>query len=267
MNDELWLRELAQVNGEMEAEERDRLDDRWDRLSRGELSPEEESELRALAGTSEDAREAWEAFRPLGADFQARVVQAIQSEIAAAKPLAKTLPFRPRSSLIVRWSAAAAAVAAAVLILFLRAPAALPALPAYTPELSRGDQVFRGGTGPSTGLSVFSPGSVLTLEASPEQPVTGPVEARAFLARGGEIGAWEPEPPLEIANGAVRLRGTVGSEIRLPPGESRIWIVVSRKGEIPALEELAGELRAGHTRHRDWQAVSADLRMEDRPAP
>jgi len=266
MNDELWLRELAQVNGEMEAEERDRLDDRWDRLSRGELSPEEESELRALAGTSEEAREAWEAFRPLGADFQARVVQSIQSEITAAKPPAKLLPFQRRSSLIARWTAAAA-LAAAALFLFLRSPASLPTLPAYTATLSRGDQTFRGGTGPSTGLSVFSPGSVLTLDASPEQPVTGPVEARAFLARGGEIGPWEPEPPLEIANGVVRLRGTVGREIRLPPGESRIWIVVGRKGEIPSLKELSGELRAGHTRNAHWQAVSAALRVEDRAPP
>lgn len=265
MSDDRWLRELAQVNREMEAEERDRLDDRWDRLSRGELSPEEEAELRALAETSGEAHEAYEAFRPLGADFQARVVQSIQSETKAAPPSAKLLPFR-RRSLIAGWSAAAA-VAAAALFLFLRTPGSLPPLPAYTAGLSRGDQAFRGEPGPSTGLPVFSPGSVLTLDASPEQPVTGAVEARAFLDRGGEIVPWEPEPPLEIANGAVRLRGTLGREIRLPPGESRIWIIAGRKGEIPSPEELAGELRAGRTRHRDWQAVFADLRVEDRPAP
>jgi hypothetical protein len=266
MSDDRWLRELAQVNREMEAEEQDRLDDRWDRLSRGELSPEEESELRALAETSEEAREAWKAFRPLGADFQARVVRSIQSEIEAAKPPAKLLPFRKRPSRIAAWSAAAAAVAA-MLFLLVRGPASYPPLPVYSADLSRGDQEFRGGASPSTGMPVFSPGSVLTLDAVPEQPVSGLVEARAFLARGGEIVPWEPAPPLAVVDGAVRLRGTLGREIQLPLGESRIWIVVARKGEIPLLDELARELRAGRTRRRDWQAVSADLRVEDRASP
>lgn len=273
MNDEDWIRELANVNREQQGEERARLDERWDRLSGGELSPEEEAELRALAETSEEAREAWEAFRPLGADFQAKAVQAIAAELASGAPESeprqrrpRLLPFRGAASKTKAWIGAVAAIAAA-LFLFLRVPASLPQLPLYTAELSRGDQAFRGEPGPATGLPVFSPGSVLTLDAAPRQPVTGAVEARAFLARGGEIVPWEPAPPFKVANGAVRLQGTLGREIRLPPGESRVWIVVGRQGKIPPLEELAGELRAGRTRNAGWQAVHADLRVEDHAPP
>lgn len=261
MSDESWHRELARVNREMEAEERDRLDDRWDRLSRGELSPEEEAGLRALAETSEEARQAWEAFRPLGADFQARVVRSIQGEITAVKPPAKTLPFRKRPSWIAAWSAAAA-VAAAALFLLVRGPASSPPLPVYAAELTGGDQEYRGGTEPAAGVPVFSPGSILRLDAFPEEAVNGPVEARAFAARGAE---WvKLESP--AGDGSKRLEGTIGKDLQLAPGVWRLWIVVGRPGKIPALRELKAELAAGRTRHEDWQAVSGEIRVEERQA-
>ena len=58
-----WIRELANANREKQAEEHSRLDERWDRMSSGDLSPEEEAELLALAESSEEGREAYEAFR------------------------------------------------------------------------------------------------------------------------------------------------------------------------------------------------------------
>jgi hypothetical protein len=112
---------------------------------------------------------------------------------------------------------------------------------------------------------VFSPGSVLTLDASPEQAVTGPLEAQAFAERGAELVPLELRPQVE--NGAVRLRGTVGQEIPLPPGDWRIWVVVGRPGKIPSREDLQAELRAGRIRHDDWQAVSKELRVENQTAP
>lgn len=262
MNDNLW-RELAQVNRDERAEDRNRLDERWDRLSGEELSPEEEAELRALAETSEEDREAYEAFRPLGPEFHASVVQAIREQ-ADAKTSAEErkdnlLPFPRR---LAGWSAAAAAVAAAVLMLFLRLPAA--PLPAYTADLSGGTKVFRGGSEPSSGPRVFPSGSLLTFIAEPQQPFTGPLDAQAFFVRDGELVPLERKPL--IGNGVVRLQGTVGREIQLPFGEQRLWIVVGRKGEIPPLNELTPQILSGRVRHDDWQAVSADLRIEEPPS-
>jgi RNA polymerase sigma-70 factor (ECF subfamily) len=79
MNNDSILSELgALARREREAESP--LDERWDRLAAGTLTAEEDAELRALAASSAEAREAYEAFRPLGADFQARVVRAINAE-------------------------------------------------------------------------------------------------------------------------------------------------------------------------------------------
>lgn len=264
MSDDRWLRDLAQVNREREVEERSHLDERWDRLSAGELTPEEEAELMALAETSEEAREAYEAFRPLGPDFQARVVSAIQAQ----EPKARVLPFRRAVARYGGWMSAAVAAAAA-LFLVVRDPASPPPLPAFNANLSGGAREYRGATEPSSGTPVFVAGSLLTLEVSPQQPVTGPLEAHAFLARGADIVRWEPEPHLDVSpQGAVRLRGTLGQEIRLEPGEWKIWIVIGRRGRLPSADEIAAELRAGRTRHTDWQAtVSEDLRITDRASP
>lgn len=276
MSDEHWLKELAQVKRDQEAESGNRLDEHWDRLSAGTLTPEEEAELRALAETSEEARDAYEAFRPLGAEFQARVVQAIrqqdlpQRDETTTEPSVNLLFFWRSTSQTFRWAgwSTAAAVAAAALFFMVRGPASYPPLPVYAAELGGGDQEYRGETGPSTGLPVFSPGSVLTLDAAPRQPVTGPVEARAFLDWGGEITSWEPAPALDISDqGSVRLRVTLGQGIRLPPGEGKIWIVVGRPGKIPNPRDFQAELRAGRTRHGDWQAVSKELRVEDQASP
>jgi uncharacterized protein (DUF4415 family) len=85
MNDEPRLRELAQVIREEKAD-RFRLDERWARLSSGELSEQEEAELRALAEVSLEARQAYEAFRPLGPEFQARMVQILRQRLATVNP-------------------------------------------------------------------------------------------------------------------------------------------------------------------------------------
>jgi hypothetical protein len=260
MSDEPWLRELAQVKRDEDAEERSRLDERWDRLSAGELSPEEEAGLRALAGTSEEAREAYEAFRPLGPDFHARVVNAVRAERKPAEPRSRILPFRPAARLG-GWLTAAAAVAA-VLVLFLRTPAS-PPLPDYTiTEMDGGIRTQRGDPA-AAGLPVFVPGSRLTLVVKPPQPITDEVEARSFLSNGSRIDPWEPS--VQIARGVVKLEGSLGDQ--LPAGSWRVWVVVGRPGGVPSDKELMASLRAGRSRDDSWQAVHAELRVEARPPP
>jgi hypothetical protein len=259
MNEDRLLHELARLERAEDETGRDRLDERWDRLAAGTLTAEEEAELRALAETSPEAREAYEAFRPLGAAFQARVVDALAAETRT--PGSRVLLFRRNSIRLGAGLAAAAAVAAALLI-FLRGPSSQPPMPVYTAELTGGTKAFRGEEGPSKGPQVFVPGSLLTITASPEQNVK-PVEARSFFVRGRELVSLKPE--VADVTGAVRLRGTLGTEIRLSPGDWRAWIVVGRPGGIPPMNELLKELRAGRTRHRSWQAVSQDLRVEGSP--
>lgn len=82
-DDEL-LQELAQAGAEEDEIARERLDERWDRLSSGELSEQEAAELRALAEESEEGRRAFEAFEPLGEDFYRRVSDQAREALAPA---------------------------------------------------------------------------------------------------------------------------------------------------------------------------------------
>src|SRR6188508_1015557 len=88
-----------------------RYDERWDRLAAGTLTPEEDAELRALAATDDDAREAYDAFRPLGTEFLARIQESIATpavaQAPAVAPPAKVLPFRRRAGKISAWIATA----------------------------------------------------------------------------------------------------------------------------------------------------------------
>src|SRR5437764_1238935 len=100
MSDRL-LRELGDLARSEAEAEKARFDDRWDRLAAGTLNAEEEAELKALAESSPEYREAYEAFRPLGADFQARVVSKINDErdkplpAPQPEPIPRVLPFPP----------------------------------------------------------------------------------------------------------------------------------------------------------------------------
>lgn len=228
----------------------------------GTLSVEENAELRALAETSPEAREAYEAFRPLGAEFQARVVGALANEIGQPEPKPekqrfRLLPFRPAHVRFARWVTAAGTVAAG-LFLLMRNPAPLPL---YTAEASGGVKAFRGETDPEE-TQVFIPGSRLTLVVRPKEPVTGSVEARAFLVHGDEWVAWEPA--IDVSEGFLRLAGRLGE---VHPGDWKIWAVVGRPGKLPSLSELQTEVRAGRTRHAEWQAVFDDLHVLERPPP
>jgi hypothetical protein len=270
MSEDSLLHELGRLAKEEDEAAKALLDERWDRLAAGTLSAEEDEALRALATRSPAAREAYEAFRPLGAEFQARMVTALAAELRASGGAGKRfrlLPFRPRGLQLAGWLSAAS-VAATGLLLLLRGPAAMAPLPGYFAQLSGGVQTFRGGQEPATGAAVFEPGSRLSLVVRPEHSVTDKVEARGFLERGAEIVPWQPMPRFDISpEGAVRLQGTVGKDIFLPPGVSKVWIVVGRRGSLPAAGELVNDLRAGRTRGPGWQAVAAELRVAERPPP
>jgi hypothetical protein len=255
MNEDRLLGELGDLARQEGEAEKARFDERWDRLAAGTLSPEEEAELKALAESSPEMREAYEAFRPLGADFQARMVSAINAERH------RVLPFRRIVRRIEVWVGAAAAAAASLFFL-VRGPA-LPPLPLYAFDQLNGNQTVRGSQpGPASGMPVFEPDSPLTFVVRPPHPVTTPVAAKSFLAQGAELLAWQPGKA--GAGGTFRFEGRLS---RLPPGEWKVWVVVGRPDRLPSASELQAELRAGRPRTKDWQAISTDLRIGARASP
>jgi hypothetical protein len=265
-DDDKWLRELARVAQEEEGAGQARLDERWDRLSAGELSPEEEAELRALAAASEEGREAYEAFRPLGPEFQARMVRTLREQItespaespAAGEKPARVLPFRGRAARLGVWLPAAAAAIAASLFL-LRAPATLPPLPGYgPPELSGGVQEMRG---EKEGPRTFTAGNPFEVVLRPETAVSGKVAVRFFLAHGAELRPW-PVPGAAISpDGVVSIAGTLGREIVIPPGDWTLRAVVGRPGKLPDAAALRAHLAQGRARAPDWVILSTDFKV------
>jgi hypothetical protein len=266
MTDDRLLRNLGALAREQGEAERARWDERWDRLAAGTLTPEEEAELKALAEASPEAREAYEAFRPLGADFQARVVSAIQDEIQTEiqterkggalpepEPPPPPLPFPVRRVKV--WVGLAAAVAGLFFvpwIFVLRKQAVLPPLPGY--EIARVEipSDYRG-SGPQTA----SPGSLLTFTVRPQAAVTDEVIPRGFLAcGGGDLQPWPLKTLKVTEKGIMTLQGTLGKDLQ-PESSCEIWIIAARPGKVPG--DLQTELRAGRTGNADWQAASTHL--------
>lgn len=239
------------------------LDARWDQLAAGTASAEEIAELRALAERSPEAREIFEAFRPLGPAFEARVVAAAKRELPQPRP--RLLPFRrPAAPLWV--SLGAASAVAASLLLFFR-PLVMRPLPLYMAELSAGDQELRGSEHQPGELPSFSPGSLLTLRLEPEEAPDGEVEVRCcFFLRGAEVVRWRAKVE-QGAAGVVRVRGALGKDFALSPGDWTVWVVVGRSGKIPREAELVAALRAGSVEQKSWRAESKHLRVEETLGP
>lgn len=262
------LRELGHLAKEENEAEQARLDERWDRLAAGTLSAEEEAELRALAAADPEAREAYEAFRPLGADFQARVAGKLAEEIKGVaedeeRPSSRILPFRP--SRRAGWlTAAAVAAAAAGLLLLLRGPdlATMPPLPLYGAELSGGTRTSRGEEGPSTGPWELAPGDRFQVVLRPETRSVGTeLEARCFLRRGGDLRRLETQSQVD-PGGAVKMEGSIGRDLQ--PGDWTLWAVVGRQGELPDPADPRFSSVRGAIRQRHWIAVPKPIRLGSR---
>jgi hypothetical protein len=242
MSEDRLLRELGHLAREEDGAERARLDERWDRLAAGTLTAEEEAELHALAETSPEAREAWEAFRPLGPEFQARVVARI-----ARGGRGRVLPFRPALRIGGWLTAAAAAAAITVMLLLPDAP-----LPDYQIASVSGGSSETRGEQPGD----FAPGDRIEVRLRPATAVRESLEAQLFLLREGELRRLEtrsePDP-----DGAVKMNGSLGHDLQ--PGIWTLWAVVGRPGDLPAPAEL--RLQGGRSREEDWIAVSTDIRI------
>ncbi|HEX5720559.1 MAG TPA: hypothetical protein VF179_30670 [Thermoanaerobaculia bacterium] len=247
------MRELGNLAKEEEGAERARLDERWDRLAAGTLTAEEEAQLRALAETSPEAREAYEAFRPLGPEFQARVVEKIAAELPK-EGQGRLLPFRPAAVRIGGWVTAAAA-AAAVLVVLLRPSAPLPDY--QIASVSGGSSEMRGEQ-----PEEFAPGDHIKVRLRPaKESRPSRLEGQIFLLRRGELRRLETQTE-SYPGGAVEMNASLDPDLQHRAWT--LWAVVGRPGDLPDPAELQSLAVQGKVRRENWIAVSTDIRIRPR---
>lgn len=265
MSDDPLLRELTRLAREDQEREDARLGGRWDALTAGRLTPEEEEELRALTETSPEAAAAYEAFRPLGADFRARMAQAARFQLGprAAAPRAT----RRRRRL--RWSISGAALAAATLLFLLWPQHGKAPLPSYGLELGGDVHILRSETAePASERKVFVPGNRLRLVLTPNVAVEGPVAASVFVLGADGVSPLAAPPSAISKEGAVRIEGEVGGDVLLPRGDVSLLVVVGRPGSLPDGEELAARLaESGSVHTAAWSAFKVPLSIEEEGGP
>ena len=227
------LDEIGRVAREQDAEDDERFDERWRRLSAGTLSEAEDAALRAEAQESEETRLDYEVLKPMGAELHDRIARQWQ----AATPTPTTAG-RRRWSRAYPWLAAAAALTLAVVGWQLRPGTGAQDLPEYKAELSGQVRMFRSGEGDS-GLPVFAPGSPFELLLRPDQLVTDPgIERRLYLeSSSGELSPWRVDLTIS-ADGVVKVTGEVGRDLLIDPGDWTLIFVYGRSGRLPDPERL-----------------------------
>jgi hypothetical protein len=261
------------------------LDERWDRLAAGELTDAEREELLEAAARSDEAADAYEAFRPLGAEFQARVVERLMAERAggarrapdavadeeaarSAAPAAETagrnvvpFPRRTRPFFALPLALAASLLVAVGVVTLLR-QGATPALPGYGLRLD-GQVALTRGEAPPPEAAPFASGNTFRLLLTPQTRVTGEVAAHAYLLTGDTVAPLPAPAPRVSEDGAVLIEGEVGRDVLLPQGAARILVVVGRESKLPDPGTLARRLgAAGQEQSDDWTAWMLPVRTE-----
>lgn len=286
MADEITA-DLARAARAREARERRDHDPRWRELVHGELAPHEQAALRAEAeapDAPERARRAYEAFRPLDADFRARMTATIGRELAGAREQAGTSPTstQPASAdsagtepagtepaapandnhdpgggrkRAQRRNAYAPALLAAAVVVLLALSASwfLPTksmpLPDYELNLTGFVKEVRGPDQAVEGQRLrFLPGShfALHLVAAPGV-ASAEAEAAVFLASEQGLERLASNDPIHLdpVGDVFTLEGRIGQELQPPSGDFELWAVVGPPGGQPTLEELRALHAAG----------------------
>lgn len=175
--------------------------------------------LRAASRREEAKALPDELARPLGDDFQARVLAKVQAE--RARPVRLSRGIAPMVAIV--------ALAAAVL-LFVRARGGPSAdVPEYVSTLSGAEQDLRGAP---DGARRFRKEGTFTLTLQPSRSA-GPIDVRfARITAGRAV-------PIEVAHrvspaGALSVEAPVREVLGADPGPVTIAIVVAPAGRMPA---------------------------------
>lgn len=266
MNDSGFLSDLARTAREEEEEERQRWN-RWDRLNDGDLSPEEEAELRALAATSEEDRRAFEAFRPLDSDFRARMVDTIGSLIhpVDSAPEPKPLPLPPPPLPFpwwrVGWFVGPGLAAASVLFLVhywpkLTEPKMVVAdsLDFKVQRVQPGIAVKRGQGAESEGPVELAAGGKFYTSAQPQTALSVEIEPRCYVKPKPAARKLEPVncTATNQSEGAVEIAGSLPGD--LPTGPATLMVVLAASGNQPSADTVE-KLSTDHsTKEKTWFA-------------
>jgi hypothetical protein len=155
---------------------------------------------------------------------------------------------RRRRLLFGGWAAATAAAAAAAILAIVRPWAGPAPLPSYEAHLAGDTRAWRSPERPPQAPPAarpreFQPGNRLELVLTPAVAVEARPEVATFLVRSGDLAAWAV--PFEVSDyGAVRVAGTVGEDVQLPPGESTMVVAIGSPGALPPPAELRSRLAA-----------------------
>jgi len=249
------LKELAHAAREDDVSK----DLRWEALSASALGSEDEAALRGLAERSEQARAAYEAFRPLGADELDAMTSAVLSRTAGLAEKGgdegvlggealRAQPKEPsggdeasrRGAAVLRFRRRAPVVGGAIGVLAMAAAVAFffqssthPAMPSYEIVIGHGDLVERSANGAAASIPRFAPGSLCEIVLRPASPIEGKIAVRAALLRDGQMHPWSP--PIEISpQGAIRIAGPVEQVFpQVSEGEWELWVAVGSPEALP----------------------------------
>ncbi len=279
MNEDQLLKDLARRAGEKETEsDATGVPAHWQALAAGTLAPAEEERLRARAAGSEEIRDGLELFRPLGNDFQARMVREMRDRVepqaepqTKRAPLARVIAFpktlafpkTPRHRGWLQMAAAAAMAVAAVGLLWLRPPSPATPLPEYGELKLEGVKFQRSGSQrsePGTSeLPVLVPGLTFQIDWPTKSGEEVLVEVAFFVS--GEAQAWRRWPVKNVSiapTGAVRVQGKMAGDLVLEPGPWTLVAVVGRPSALPSPEEAEARFAAGESGPDDgsWRCLS-----------
>ncbi len=273
MNDEELLQALAQCSRDEVSAERSRFDRRWDGLSAGELTTDEERELQELAASSPEHAQALEAFYPLDEEFRARTVSLLQARTGSGLPQQEEKDTEgmtsrqrwPWTKIRIGWLLPAAALAALLVLAVLPLGTPQP-LPEYTAELRGGLKELRGSKTRVPGeLPVLVEGSSFDVVLRPRSAVDGSLVVRCLLVHEGVV--HERTLPAEVAeSGAVRIAARLGRDLDLEPGVWSLVTVVAHRRFEPTPAQLEAVARQAQPRRAEhWVVSRVSFQVRDEP--
>ncbi|HEX8795106.1 MAG TPA: hypothetical protein VF765_29365 [Polyangiaceae bacterium] len=232
----------------------------WERLAKGELTADEDAELRKRAAADPQTATLYEAYRPLDASLKKRIAA---HATAALAPRSRVLSWR-RAAVIIAPLAAAAAIAVVV----MRRPTTqdgAPALPLYAMDFQGGDRTTRSAEPTAVESTKLHRGSHVEVVLRPATAVSAPVSVRTFVVQGDAVRALDL-PAERSSDGAIRIQGDAGALFHdVPAGAWDLAVTVGAEGAAPPHpSEVVSALRGDGGRHV-WQLLHRRIELLDTP--
>ncbi|MEM6275210.1 MAG: hypothetical protein AAF735_08230 [Myxococcota bacterium] len=276
------MKRLRDVSLELESEDAERLgemDERWERLARGELSPSERAELEAAMANDAQLEAVFRAFEPLSADYQTRVADTLHTQItesvaSTSSPgvedvvSASSADPKPGWLDVMRgWGwASALAGATAIAALFALPTQEYQPMPQYRLEVIGGDKVMRSSEHVSEGPLQVSAGSRIELRARPDTGVDEELAIELVLL-GPDLKAqtWSPTVS-STPEGSWRIVSVVGVDFPATPGRYQVFVAIGRSAaSLERVQLLRAAESSGATLPDSWTMVSSTVEVRGPP--